>query len=112
MSFEEQICNWVATDNRIKKLNEQIREERAKRNALGENILSIATESNLQNSIIQITDGKLKFQNTRTTAPLTYKFIKECLESCLEENIAKQIIQYMKEKREIRYSQEVKRYYN
>lgn len=112
MSFEEQICEWVSTDNKIKKLNEQIREERSKRNALGENILSIATESNLQNSIIQITDGKLKFQNTRSTAPLTYKFIKECLTSCLEEDAAAQIMQFIKEKREIRYSQEVKRYYN
>ena len=40
------------------------------------------------------------------------KFIKECLASCLEENAADQIMQFIKEKREIRYSQEVKRYYN
>jgi hypothetical protein len=112
MSFEEQIREWVTTDNKIKLLNDQIREQRAKRNALGENILSVATESNLQNSVIQITDGKLKFQNTKSNAPLTYKFLNECLESCLDEISAKQIIEFIKQKREVRYSQEVKRYYN
>lgn len=112
MSFEEQICEWVSTDNNIKLLNEQIKEQRAKRNALGESILTVATESNLENSVIQITDGKLKFQNTRSTAPLTYRFLKECLEDCLDEKDVPKIMEYIKEKREVRYSQEVKRYYN
>ena len=40
MSFEEQICEWVSTDNKIKKLNEQIREERSKRNALGKYLIN------------------------------------------------------------------------
>ena len=112
MSFEEHIREWVATDNIIKKMNEQIRGERAKRNTLGETILSYATENSLENSIVQITDGKLKFQNSKSTAPLTYKYVIECLEHCLDENSAKQIINYMKKNREVRYSSEVKRYYN
>ena len=87
MSFEEHIREWVATDNIIKKMNEQIREERTKRNTLGETILSYATENSLENSIVQITDGKLKFQNSKSTAPLTYKYVIECLEHCLDENI-------------------------
>ena len=112
MNFEEHICEWVLTDNKIRKMNEEMREERAKRNTLGETILSYATENNLENSVVQITDGKLKFQNSKSTSPLTYKYVAECLEHCLDENSAKQIINYMKKNREVRYSSEVKRYYN
>jgi hypothetical protein len=112
MSFEEKIVEWVSTDNKIKKYNEVVKAERLKRTQLGEEILSIAETNNLQNSVIEITDGKLKFQNTRIAAPLTYKFIGECLTECLNKESSDKIIKFMKQKREIKYSQEVKRYYN
>ena len=38
MNFEEHICEWVLTDNKIRKMNEEMREERAKRNTLGASI--------------------------------------------------------------------------
>ena len=112
MDFTESVREWVAVDNRIKKYQGEVKKDRVLRSALTTSILDHAEESNMKNAVIEITDGKLKFQNTRSTAPLTYKFIKECLASCLEENAADQIMQFIKEKREIRYSQEVKRYYN
>ena len=112
MNFEEKICEWVETDNTIRAMNEKLRNERSKRNTLGENILNYAVENNIQDSIVQITDGKLKFQNAKTTPPLTYKYVRECLEKCLNEETAVQLINYMKENREIKYSPEVKRYYN
>lgn len=113
MSFEEKICEWVTVDNTIKKYNELLKQERAKRTYLADNIIAYAEVNNLQHSVIQITDGKLKFQNTRITSPLTFKFIQECLKECLgNEESVKQIMTYIKTKRDIRYSQEVKRYYN
>ena len=113
MSFEEKICEWVATDNKIRKYNEALKEERIKRTHLAENIISYAEVNNMQQSVIQITDGKLKFQNVRYTAPLTLRFITACLTECLgNEESVKQIMNYIKTKRNVRYSQEVKRYYN
>ena len=112
MSFKEKICEWVTTDNKIRKYNEVIKQERAKRTQLAENIISYAEVNNLQHSVIEITDGKLKFQNVRSTAPLTLRFITECLTECLgNEDRVKQIMNYIKTKRKIRYNQEVKRYY-
>ena len=32
--------------------------------------------NNLHNAVIQIDDGKLKFQNMKSTPPLTFKFIE------------------------------------
>ena len=112
MSFEEKICEWVATDNKIRKYNEALKQERAKRTYLAENIISYAEVHNLHHSVIQITDGKLKFQNVRNTAPLTLRFLTECLTECLgNEESVKQIMNYIKTKREVHYRQEVKRYY-
>ena len=113
MSFEEKICEWVATDNKIRKYNEAIKQERAKRTYLAENIISYAEVNNLNHSVIEITDGKLKFQNVRSTAPLTLRFVTQCLTDCLgNEESVKQIMNYIKTKREVRYNQEMKRYYN
>ena len=113
MSFETKICEWVNTDNKIRKYYELIKSERAMRAQLTDYIISYAETNSMQHSVIQITDGKLKFQNTRITSPLSYKLIKECLNECLgNEETVSQIMQYIKNKREIHYNREVKRFYN
>jgi|TARA_B110000881_G_C18301880_1_gene377433 hypothetical protein len=113
MSFENNIKEWVSIDNKIKQYNEILRTERGNRSILANNILTYAGENNLQHNVIQISDGKLKFNNLRVSAPLTYKFINTCLSDCIsDEESVKQIMNYIKEKRNIKYTTEVKRYYN
>ena len=80
--FTDKIREWVSVDNKIKKYQEEIKRERQNRSSLANSILLDAENSNMQHAVIQITDGKLKFQNTRVTAPLTFKFLESCL-SCL-----------------------------
>ena len=61
----------------------------------------------------KLTDGKLKFQNTRVTAPLTFRFLEECLNECINgEEQVKQIIKYIKSKREVKYVPDIKRSYS
>jgi hypothetical protein len=113
MEFSEQIKSWVAQDNRIKKFQEEIRNARIERNQLADSIISYAESNNMSHAVVQITDGRLKFQSTRNAAPLTFRFIKQCLSECLEgPEIVEQIMKYIKDKREIRYTQEIKRFYN
>ena len=112
MSFEENIQNWVATDNLIKSHNQKLKELRELRTNLNANIITYVEQNNLGNAVIEITDGKLKFQNTKSSPPLTYKFVKTCLMEQLDnEETVKQLIDYMKEKREFKYSAEIKRSY-
>ena len=62
---------------------------------------------------IQISDGLLKFQNNKVTSPLTFKFLKQCLSECIEnEEKVEQLINYIKEKREVKYVPDIKRLYN
>ena len=111
--FSEQIKTWVQLDNKVKTLYEELKTIRSERNELTTNIYDYATSNNLEHAVIQISDGKLKFQNTRIPQALTLKFIKECLDECLGNSVnTDEIIEFIKEKREIKYSNDIKRYYN
>ena len=55
---------------------------------------------------------KPKFHQTKTTAPLTFKFIEQCLNECIANHDDEtQIIKYIKEKRATRIVPDIKRFY-
>ena len=108
-NFENNIKNWVNIDNQIKSLNEKARELREQRNELCEEILSYAGSNNLGNATVEISDGRLRFATSRSTAPLTLRFIQSCLEDVITdpESVGK-IMKYIKSKREVRTSSDIK----
>lgn len=112
-NFEQDVQEWVELDNKLKAYNEQIRQLRQKRSLLSDNITSYIETNGLSNATVNISDGRLRFMNVKTPTPLTYKFVEQCLgEIISDEERVKQIINYIKEKREYRYSNEIKRSYN
>ena len=114
MGFENDIKQWVMVDSTIRQLSEQAKEHRATRTILGTQIYQHITNNNLEHAIIQINDGTLKFQQTKITQPLTLKFIKGCLDEYLGNSPTinvDEIMNYIKEKRDIRYADDIKRYY-
>ena len=113
MSFEDQIKLWVLKDNQMKLYLEKLRELRSERNSIGETLITYTQQNNLDHSIIQISDGKLKFQQVRVTAPLTLKFVQDCLYNCIDNSEdVKHIMDYIKNKRSIRHYPDIKRFYN
>ena len=112
-TFEQKIQSWVSIDNQLKLLNEKVQELRDKRNDLSENITKYAQTNNLQNATIQISDGKLKFANTRVAAPLTFKYLEKSLGEVIKnESQVKQIVEYVKEHRDSKIVPEIKRLSN
>ena len=111
MSFQENIRSWVALDNRLKILNDEARVIREERNNLGEVINNYVETQNLQNATIEISDGKLKFQNSKVSQPLTFRLVENCLSEIMDQEQAKQIIKYIKSKREVRHVHDIKRSY-
>jgi len=110
--FQKNIQDWVTVDNQIKTLNQEIKELRGNRNSLTNNIFTYAESNNLENAIIQITDGKLKFQNLKQTAPISFKLVKEVLNECIDnEKHVEAIITAIKNKRESKYTYDIKRTY-
>ena len=113
MSFENQIQQWVSLDNQLKQLNEKVKEIRDKRNNLEQNITNYASENNLSNATIQISDGRLKFANTRIPEPLTFKYLERSLGEVIKnESQVKIIMEHLKEKRIIKIVPEIKRISN
>ena len=108
MTFEGNIKDWVILDNKIRLLNQDLKQYRNEKKNLTERIYE--TNTNNYNNI-KISDGRLKFVNTKINNALSYKFIKECLEECIkDENKIKEIINLMKERRDFKYVQEIKRF--
>lgn len=113
MSFEENIKKWVAIDNQIKSLNEQTKKLRNEKNSAEETIMSYVETNQLSNATINITNGKLRFVNTKQTEPLTLKYVEDCLQKCIGNDMqVKQIMKVIKESREVNYSADIKRYTN
>ena len=113
MSFEGQIQQWVQLDNQLKQINEKVKDLREKRNTLEQNITIYAASNNLTNSTVQISDGKLKFVNTKIQEPLTFKYLEKTLNEVIKnESQVKLIIEHIRQKREIKIVPEIKRFSN
>ena len=113
MSFESQIQQWVQLDNQIKQLNEKIREIRDKRNILEKNIVNYASSNNLSNSTVKISDGRLRFTNTKIPEPITFKYLEKTLSDIIKnEAQINLIMDHIKQKREVKIVPEIKRFSN
>ena len=113
MNFESSIKEWVILDNKIKKQNEELKTMREKRQTLGNVLNGYIEDNELNNAIIQISDGTIKYNQVKMTQPLTLKYIRICLENCIQnvETVDK-LMEYIKENRDVKISNELKRYYN
>jgi TolA-binding protein len=113
MSFENQIQQWVSVDNQLKQLNEKVKELRDTRNNLEHNITNYASQNNLSNATVQISNGKLKFTNTKIPEPLTFKYLEKTLGEVIKnESQVKLIMEHLKQKRAIKIVPEIKRFSN
>jgi len=110
--FQKNIQTWVTVDNRIKNLQTQMKELRTKRTDLTSNIFNYAENNHLENAVIQISDGKLKFSNVKQTSPLTYSLVEDALNDCIgNEESVKKIIKHIKSKRQTSFKYDIKRSY-
>jgi ferritin len=112
MNFEQQIQQWVSIDNQLKILGEKVKELRDKKNSISEQINNRVETEQLSNASIKINDGQLKFIKVKETQVLTFKYLETCLSEIIKnEDQVKKIIEYIKNKREIKYVPEIKRFY-
>ena len=112
MSLEENIKKWVSLDNQLKTLTEKTKELREARTTTEELILDYVETKQMNNATVNISDGRLRFVSTKQTAPLTVKYVEECLTQCIgnAEKVEK-LMDYIKEKREVKYVPDIKRTY-
>ena len=70
-------------------------------------------KNNLSNATVKISDGKLKFTNTKVQEPLTFKYLEKTLGEVIKnESQVKLIMEHLKQKRSIKIVPEIKRFSN
>ena len=112
MSFEESIQKWVSLDNQLRSLQDKTKQIREDKNNIENGIIKYVDTHNLQNSVVKISDGKLKFTMVKQTNPLTLKYVDECLGKCIKNpEQVKLIMNYIKDSRNSKIIPDIKRFY-
>ena len=112
MSFEESIQKWVSLDNQLRSLQDKTKQIREDKNNIEDGIIKYVDTHNLQNSVVKISDGKLKFTMVKQTNPLTLKYVDECLGKCIKNpEQVKLIMNYIKDSRNSKIIPDIKRFY-
>ena len=104
MIFEQEIEDWINLDNEIKRLTENINKLKERKLKYHNKIISYAKYN---------TSTKIKYITSNVFQPLTFTYIDKCLgEIIKKDDQVKQIINYIKQKREIKVIEDIKIIYN
>jgi hypothetical protein len=83
---------------------------REKKNFLLNQINDYVYDNNMKDTKIEITDGELVFCERKEYAPLTYKYVEECLQNIIkDEKHIEYILNYIKNNRKIKLVNDIKR---
>jgi predicted transcriptional regulator len=114
-TVEENIKKWLEIDNELCELQTQIKELRDSKHELQE-LISRAIEkksSDIYGVNISAQNSKLKFIKVKNVKPLTFNYLETCLSEIISNSEqVSSIIEYVKEKREVSYSTEFKKFPN
>ena len=113
MNFEHTLQQWVLLDNQIKTYNDKIKELREKKDMIEKTAIQFANNNQLVNSHIKLTNNNLKIVNTKISSPLTFKYLEKSLGEIIKNSDQlERIINYIKNNRDTKIIQEIKRLSN
>jgi cystathionine beta-lyase family protein involved in aluminum resistance len=93
-------------------MHDKTRQLREDKNNIEHGIIKYVDTHNLQNSLVKISDGKLKFTMVKQTNPLTLKYVDDCLGKCIKNpEQVKLIMNYIKDSRNYKNVPDIKRFY-
>ena len=110
-AFVGSIKQWVSLDNKLKVLNEKCKEIREEKGEISDKINMFVEENNLEDNVVEITGGKLKFTKNKSQGSITYKFLEKCLGELFTDEQIERIIEHVKNSRETKFEPEIKRYF-
>ena len=110
--YIENLKKWVVLDKQLRFVNDKTRQIRESRTKLTNELCQyVQQHPHLGNKVIEITDGELRFVEKREYTPLSFSYIKECLDKVIASPAdVDRIIQYIKDNREVRITNEIRRF--
>ena len=104
--FTENIKKWVVLDQKINNIKEElhtkIKDYKQIKDSIENQITTYMQENKLTDSVIKISDSKIKYNETYTQLPITYKFLKKVFTELYDDDgdKAEEIVNYIKNRRE------------
>lgn len=112
-SFEDNVRQWTVLDTKIRLANSQLREMRTTRDNISKNVCEHMKQSGIANRKIEIADSKIEVFEKKEYSSITMSYLEKCLSAIIQEQESvKHILQYIKDKREIKKSIDLKRTFN
>ncbi len=110
--FTQNVKRWVTIDTQLKMINEKTKILREEKNNISYKICDQLDNSGNKNRKILIHDGDLKVHEKKEYSPLTFSFLEEHLGKIMNDPTQVQyVIDYLKQKREIKITNDLKRSY-
>ena len=111
--FKTSIRQWVELDNQHKQHNELLKDIRERKTHILSNITNHVNNNKLQDAVVKISDGRIKFTLVKNVRPITLQYIKQCLTDKLQNSDSvDKLMDYIKSNRDYTYSEDIKRYYD
>jgi hypothetical protein len=112
-SFEDNVRQWTVLDTKIRLANSQLREMRVTRDNLSKTVCEHMKQTGIANRKIEIADSKIEVFEKKEYSSITMSYLEKCLSAIIQEQESvKHILQYIKDKREIKKSIDLKRTFN
>lgn len=110
-NFQNDLKNWYILDNKFRDLSLQLNIIKNEKNEIKNKITEFIQSNNLEKKSIKIDNTQFRFVNQKQIQPLTFKFLKECLDDCIQNSEqVDQLIDYIKSKREIKEFLDLKKF--
>ena len=111
--FIESVKKWVVIDSQLKLINEKTKKMRDMKHELTDGICNYMKANQLTQNKIGISDGELRFYDKKEYETITFGYIEKCLAELInDKKQVEYIIQYVKDKREITSSLDIRRTYS
>ena len=108
--LQEQVKSWVGMDDSIRDMNDRVKLLKDNKSDVQASITEYIAGRDMVNTVIRTSDSDIRFNVARTAAPLTFKHLQLCLTELVQnEEQVQRMIAYIKEKRPVKETMEMKR---
>jgi len=109
MSLNDTLAKWIKIDNRIQELNAELKQLRNDKNILESALTKYAKDNKIENSTVKVNNNKIKFNVTKTSEPITFKYLERNLCNIIKnEDQLQKTMEYLKDNREVKYNYSIK----
>lgn len=108
--FEQCMRKWAILDNKIRASNKELKTMRSQKGDISSTVCEFMKTKGLENKKIETGDSVISFYEKNEFSSLTFGYIEKCLGEIIpDKEKVEHIIKYLKDKREIKKSNDLRR---